>query len=127
MLCITSDASGGRSAADSSWSNPRWLAHIGARDKDIPAGHGFERGDSAPDLPRLPGDVNDRVPLLIAGVVISVRTVAISPQKAHIQRCAAGGASGQAGHLVSTSGGILGNRATQPGRATEHKQPHRDS
>jgi hypothetical protein len=28
---------------------------------------------------------------------------------------------------VSTSGGILRNRATQPGRATEHKKPHRDS
>ena len=27
MLCITSDASGGRSAADSSWSNSRWLAY----------------------------------------------------------------------------------------------------
>jgi len=101
--------------------------HIGARDKHIPADHGFERDDRAPDLPRLPGDVNDRVPLLMAGVVISMRTVAISPQKSHIQRCTAGGASGQAGHLVSTSGGILRNRATQPGRATEHKKPHRDS
>ena len=101
--------------------------HVGARDKHVPADHLFERGYRAPDLPRLPGDINDRVPLLLAGVVISVRTVAVSRQEAHIWRCGTGRSSGQAGHVVSTSGGVIGNRATQPCRATEHKKPHEDS
>jgi hypothetical protein len=56
-----------------------------------------------------------------------VPTVAVSAEKAHIRRRDAGDASGETRHLVSASGRFLGDRMTQPRRATEHKKPHHDS
>ena len=85
----------------------------------------FERGDRLAGVAGPPGDVDQRVELLVIEHGERVVTVAVGGQETDAVDSGTAGTTSKASHLVSRVAGVAGDRAAEKHRSTQYQESHR--